>query len=113
MDSKLGSLDWESNVLTICHSTLCNNAKMHKIFIHKKWTAVVRSHIFFTEVTVFLLQNTESFVFEFSENLVCLYLFFYQLAEKKILNIINIQHASHHVMHNTTRPCDLMLLASH
>ena len=33
MDSKLGSLDWESNVLTICHSAPCNNAKMHKIFI--------------------------------------------------------------------------------
>ena len=111
MDSKLGSLDWESNVLTVCHSTLCNNAIMHKIFIHKKWTAVVRSH-FFTEVTVFLLQNTESFVFEFSENLVCFYLFFYQLAEK-ILNIINIQLASHYAMHKTTRFCDLMLLASH
>ena len=47
---------------------------------------------------MFLLQNTESFVFKFSENLVCFNLFFYQLAEQKILNIINIQHASHYVI---------------
>ena len=57
MDSKLGSLDWESNVLTVCHSAPCNNAKMQKKIIHEKWTAVVISHIFYRGYSVFTAEH--------------------------------------------------------
>ena len=63
MDSKLGSLDWESNVLTICHSAPCNNAKMHKIFITQITYFLHRLQCFTAEhrksgMFVFILLST-------------------------------------------------------